>query len=965
MDSTNVNTIVSNVNVDTIVSIIGIIVTVVFGLWGTFKFVLPKKWRKNYLSEHNPSPNFDEEMKYHKFGGIYVQPYIQEKDGAPELLKGYFFNNVFVKEGSVKDKVFCILGDTGMGKTAALVNLYVEYINKYKKSNLPYDIWLFSLCDNEVFDKIRKIENKGKCILLLDAVDENTDAQDEKGYKDFISKLEQSYQDFAFVVTTCRPQFFGDETEEFNTTGTKRNGFYLPCKRLHLLPFNEEQVREYLFNLYYGKDEALKQKAEKIVKQCPQISLRPLVLSFVDELVNDEDKDYGSTLDIYDAIIIKLIQREVEKTVPDGDENTMLKWRNMLSEVAGYMYKNKKLSISREEYESILSEYNLKMPQDPVNKTVFRRRSLLTRTTVGYHFSHKSFYEYFMAYRFFASPDEINGVVGMDFAMQIYDELFDAYNLGNGNEHYGIQSVKKSDVCGGLHKLGVELYHINSFRMAESKMIRLLEFYRNRAESSPEAYLPDVAMTLNNLGNLHSDTGKHGDAEKEYKEALEKYRQLAEASPEAYLPDVAGTLNNLGNLHQTTGKHGEAEEEFGEALEIWRQLAESSPEAYLPDVAMTLNNLGILHRVTGKHGEAEKEYGEALEKYRQLAESSPEAYLPDVAMTLNNLGNLHSDTGKHGEAEKEYKEALEKYRQLAESSPETYLSNVAQTLNNLGLLHSDTGKHSDAEKEYGEALEIRRQLAEASPEAYLPYVANTLNNLALLHSNTGKHDDAEKEYGEALKKYRQLAETSTEAYLPYVAGTLNNVGALHYATGKHGEAEKEYGEALEKYRQLAEASPEAYLPDVAMTLNNLGNLHKNTGKHGEAEKEYSEALEIRRQLAEASPGAYLPYVAMTLNNLGNLHQTTGKHGNAEKEYGEALEKYRQLAESSPEAYLPYVAGTLFNIALLYMKQGNQHDALEAAQESLEIYQKMERLSPAAFHNYVEKAEQLLEYIKGK
>ena len=538
MDWTNVNTIVT--------IIVGVPTIVVL-----FKdYIFPKRWKKNYLSNHNPSPNFDEEMKYHKFGGIYVQPYIQEKDGAPELLRDYFFNKVFVKEGSVKDKVFCILGDTGMGKTAALVNLYVEYINKYKKSNLPYDIWLFSLCDNEVFDKIRKIENKGKCILLLDAVDENTDAQDEKGYKDFISKLEQSYQDFAFVVTTCRPQFFGDETEEFNTTGTKRNGFYLPCKRLHLLPFNEEQVREYLFNLYSGKDEALKQKAEKIVKQCPQISLRPLVLSFVDELVNNEDKDYGSTLDIYDAIIIKLIQREVEKTVPDSDENTMLKWRNMLSEVAGYMYKNKnkKLSISREEYESILSEYNLKMPQDPVDKTVFRRRSLLTRTTVGYHFSHKSFYEYFMAYRFFASPDEINGVVGMDFAMQIYDELFDAYNLGNGNEHFGIQSVKKSDVCGGLHKLGVELYHINSFRMAESKMIRLLEFYRNRAESSPEAYLPDVAMTLFNLAFFRMEQGKLIEAEQLAQESLEKYQTMAELSHAAFDQYVEKAKNLLEEI---------------------------------------------------------------------------------------------------------------------------------------------------------------------------------------------------------------------------------------------------------------------------------------------------------------------------------------------------------------------------------------------------------------------------------
>ena len=63
MDSTDVNTIVT---------IISTIIAIVLALWGTFNFVLPKKWRKNYLFEHNPSPNFDDEMKYHKVGGIYV-----------------------------------------------------------------------------------------------------------------------------------------------------------------------------------------------------------------------------------------------------------------------------------------------------------------------------------------------------------------------------------------------------------------------------------------------------------------------------------------------------------------------------------------------------------------------------------------------------------------------------------------------------------------------------------------------------------------------------------------------------------------------------------------------------------------------------------------------------------------------------------------------------------------------------
>ena len=203
-----------------------------------------------------------------------------------------------------------------------------------------------------------------------------------------------------------------------------------------------------------------------------------------------------------------------------------------------------------------------------------------------------------------------------------------------------------------------------------------------------------------------------------YEEVLKIRRQLAKASPEAYLPDVAQTLNNLGNLHSATSKHGNAEKEYGEALEIRRQLAKASPEAYLPDVAMTLNNLGILHRVTGKHGDAEKEYGEALEIRRKLAEASPEAYLPNVAMTLNNLGNLHSDTGKHGDAEKEYGEALEIRRKLAEASPEAYLPDVAATLFNIALLYMKQGNQHDALEAAQESLEIFQKMEKLSSVAF-------------------------------------------------------------------------------------------------------------------------------------------------------------------------------------------------------------------------------------------------------
>ena len=70
---------------------------------------------------------------------------------------------------------------------------------------------------------------------------------------------------------------------------------------------------------------------------------------------------------------------------------------------------------------------------------------------------------------------------------------------------------------------------------------------------------------------------------------------LAAQNPTAYRPDLAGTLNNLGNVYDDTHRFAEAEAAFKEAAGIRRELAAQNPAAYRPDLATTLNNLASLH----------------------------------------------------------------------------------------------------------------------------------------------------------------------------------------------------------------------------------------------------------------------------------------------------------------------------------------------------------------------------------
>ena len=73
---------------------------------------------------------------------------------------------------------------------------------------------------------------------------------------------------------------------------------------------------------------------------------------------------------------------------------------------------------------------------------------------------------------------------------------------------------------------------------ARNQYEEALKIYREAAQSDPGAYLPYVAMTLNNLGLLDRDQNRMAEARKDYEEALAIYEAFAQGDPELFTPDV-------------------------------------------------------------------------------------------------------------------------------------------------------------------------------------------------------------------------------------------------------------------------------------------------------------------------------------------------------------------------------------------------------------------------------------------
>lgn len=324
-----------------------------------------------------------------------------------------FINKAFVEEEN-DHKFYLVLADSGMGKTTFMINLYLSY--KFKR-NLPwkkpkYDIKLFPLGHPKTLDRIKKMSFKEKknCILLLDAFDEDNEAV--YNYKKRLKELLELIEDFRQIVITCRTQFFPTSKDEPTETGKFKfgpNAGQHYFQKIYLSVFNEKDIKKYLkkrFRSFFSFRKSKFMKAYGVVLKCPNLMMRPMLLSRITDLM-ETDIEMKHSFQIYETLIDQWLDRESSKA--GIQEKYGKEYKKLLFDfsraLARYLYKSKgnsKLSLKVNEIIDNPNGLQLKDidgNQIKIDKYDQGTRSLLNRNAVGeYKFSHKSILEYFLAY---------------------------------------------------------------------------------------------------------------------------------------------------------------------------------------------------------------------------------------------------------------------------------------------------------------------------------------------------------------------------------------------------------------------------------------------------------------------------------------------------------------------------------------------------------------------------------------
>lgn len=294
-----------------------------------------------------------------------------------------------------------LLADSGMGKTAFMLNYYARNLERPERKRRPIVIIPLGIPDAN--ERIAAVENKHRVTLFLDAFDEDTQAIDN--HKKRIADLMHRCRDFARVLITCRTQFFPSDKEITRDTGIVRfspvqagvpKGNYEFWK-VYLAPLTDNQVDRYLEKRYPFYKRGMRKKARTLVDKIPLLSVRPMLLTHIPDLI-EQNREIRNASEMYEVMIDAWLVRESKWVDPE-------QLKPFSEKIALDIYKNaerrKAEYISMGELEQLASAWEISLQSWQLTG-----RSLLNRDAEGnWKFSHRSIMEYLVVKQIVAAPN--------------------------------------------------------------------------------------------------------------------------------------------------------------------------------------------------------------------------------------------------------------------------------------------------------------------------------------------------------------------------------------------------------------------------------------------------------------------------------------------------------------------------------------------------------------------------------
>jgi len=401
-------------------------------------------------------------------------------------------------------------------------------------------------------------------------------------------------------------------------------------------------------------------------------------------------------------------------------------------------------------------------------------------------------------------------------------------------------------------------YERGDFKTAEKLFREALDEARKSGKRDPE-----LAMSLNNLGNLYCAEDKYSDGQPLLQEALTVLKGLVGAND----INLASALNNLANCYNGQGNLKDAEATYRSALAINEKSID--PKRSL---LTTLNGLTSVLLSAHRLADAKTYSQQALSFIEKHPAQEPGAQ----AGAYSQRASVFIESGDLKSAEPLLKKAIAlDDKVFGKSSPQ-----YAADTSNLAALKQRQGKGEEASTLYQESLKTGGT-SDTNPGGKISSLVN-LANLA----ETQHQPDKAIEY---LKQATALAEQSSGSDDPNLIELKNSLASVYIEQGHYDDAVKLLYAAIAAAQDMQNPPLEA----IATGCNNVGNALFKQKKFDEAEMMLQRCVDTREKLN----GPNSPATGLALSNLATVYGANGKYSDAEPLFKRAI----GILEKSPDA----------------------------------------------------------------
>ena len=163
----------------------------------------------------------------------------------------------------------------------------------------------------------------------------------------------------------------------------------------------------------------------------------------------------------------------------------------------------------------------------------------------------------------------------------------------------GGRSGSPATAAAAWHALAVVRHELGEREAALAAAREAADLYRALAAQRPDAFRPNLAMSLNNLANMLSALGEREAALAAAREAVEIRRALAAQRPDAFRPDLARSISVRADCLDAMGQLDLALADDVEAITVLTPAFNSLPQAFAPLISAMVRDY---KRRCEKHG---------------------------------------------------------------------------------------------------------------------------------------------------------------------------------------------------------------------------------------------------------------------------------------------------------------------------------------------------------------------------